>query len=289
MLIVQLKGGLGNQLFQYAAGLSLADHLNTTIKVDISELNKADKQIKTFRTFDLQSILLNPEVATAEELKPFEKSILFRVLRKLNISYIRNIYREPSFRFDPNFFERKDGIYLEGYRQSEKYFLPIEQKIRNGFQLKPEVIKNVQDLAAKLRSENSVSVHIRRGDYNNPIVRSYHGVLDENYFQHAINILESKISNATFYVFSDDPSWVTEHLNFSSPFELVSGTYSKTHFEDLYLISQCRNNIIANSTFSWWAAWLNPNKEKLVIAPKKWFNQAPHDTSDLIPDSWIKI
>ncbi len=289
MIIVQLKGGLGNQLFQYAAGLSLATHLNTSVKVDVSELNKADKQIRTIRTFDLQSILLAPEVATAAELKPFERNIIFRALRKFKVPYKKSIYIEPSFPFDENFFNTADNVYLEGYRQSQKYFRNIEEKIRNGFQFKAEATKDVQAIAAKLRSENSVSVHIRRGDYNKPIVRLYHGVMDESYYQKAINLLENKIPNTRFYVFSDDPSWVGEHLKFSSPVEIISGVHTKTHFEDFYLITQCRHNIIANSTFSWWSAWLNSNPEKIVIAPQKWFNKAPHDTKDLIPDIWIKL
>ncbi len=290
MIIVQLKGGLGNQMFQYAAGLSLAANHGTKLKVDVSLLNEADAEIGTVRYFDLQQLQLSPEIATKEEISNIEPGSLFTILmEKIKPAFKRRIYKEADYTFDTNFFSAKDNIYLKGYRQSEKYFSPIKDQIRRGFQFNNEVIKAVAAKASELKSLNSVSIHIRRGDYSNPIVRNYHGILGAAYYQQAIRYMESNVSECQFYIFSDDPEWVKTNLKFDAPVQIVSGVETKNHFEDFYLISQCKHQVIANSTFSWWAAWLNPNPDKIVIAPEKWFNNAPYDTRDLIPESWIKM
>ncbi|HSU50429.1 MAG TPA: alpha-1,2-fucosyltransferase, partial [Segetibacter sp.] len=126
-------------------------------------------------------------------------------------------------------------------------------------------------------------------DYSKKVVQDYHGTLNEEYYQKAINKLTSLSPNPTFYIFSDDVEWVKDKLLLKRPAEFITGEVTKNHYEDFYLMSQCKHNIIANSSFSWWAAWLNPNPDKIVIAPKKWFNNAPYNTNDLIPQSWIKL
>lgn len=289
MIIVQLKGGFGNQLFQYAAGLSLASVHNTPLKVDVSELNQPDKQIGTFRAFELQQIILEPLIADENEIRQMQPLGLHKFIDKLRPPYKRSVYKEQDFSFDLNFFKAGDNIYLKGYRQSEKYFKNIEEKIRYGFQLKPALIRSLEEKGRQLSSISSVSIHIRRGDYANPIVKEYHGILEASYYQNAIAVLELKVPDCRFFVFSDDSEWVNKNLRFSSPFEMISGIQTTSAIEDFYLISQCKHQVIANSTFSWWAAWLNPNPGKIVIAPKKWFNNAPYDTRDLIPESWIKL
>lgn len=290
MIIVQLKGGFGNQLFQYAAALGLAAHHRTGVKVDITALNKRDDEIMTYRSFDLQALKADPAAATENEInKVKQQAFPFNLIDKLRPPHRRKIYKESSFYFDPHFFNAGDDIYLKGYRQSEKYFANIREEIIAGFQLKTEFIEPVKEKAALLASEKSIALHIRRGDYTNTVVRDYHGILDPGYYQQAIEFLETQMGDCRFYVFTDDQSWVEQSLVFSRPAEMVSGKISHSHFEDFYLMSQCKHQVIANSTFSWWAAWLNPNPDKLVIAPKKWFNNAPYDTRDLIPESWIKI
>jgi hypothetical protein len=290
MIIVQLKGGLGNQMFQYAAGLALAAHHRTKLKVDVSLLNEADAEIGTVRYFDLQQLQLPPEIATKKEISSIIPGSFFTtLLDKIQPAFKRKIYKECDYTFDVNFFKSQDNIYLKGYRQSEKYFSSIQDHIKNGFQFKNEVIKEVTGKASELKSLNSVSIHIRRGDYSNPIVSNYHGILDAAYYQRAIRYIESNVSDCHFYIFSDNPEWVKTNLTFNAPVQIISGVFTKTHFEDFYLISQCKHQVIANSTFSWWAAWLNPNPGKIVVAPKKWFNNAPYDTRDLIPESWIRM
>jgi hypothetical protein len=290
MIIVQLKGGLGNQLFQYAAGLSLGQHHHVPVKVDINELKEADKKIKTQRSYELDKLIEPPLVASEEEIEFFTRqNILNKYLDKLRSSHRRLIYNEKKFQFDKNFFSAGPTTYLKGYRQSEKYFISIEEKIRFEFQLKPALLQNVQAYVGQLASEESVSIHIRRGDYANALVQNYHGTLNEEYYQAAINTISAAIKNTSFYIFSDDIKWIKDKLKFSRPVEFISGSVTKTPYEDFYLMSRCKHNIIANSSFSWWAAWLNSNPGKIVIAPKKWFNNAPYDTRDLIPEGWLKL
>ena len=290
LIIVQLKGGLGNQLFQYAAGLSLAAHRDVPLKVDVSLLKSPDELIGTMRNFELQHLQNPPEVATENEISCLKNQHFFRkYFDKLRPSYQRSVYNEKRFHFDENFFSAGKNIYLKGYRQSEKYFRNIEEKIRDNFQFKKELIEDVIEFGQQLSNQNSVSIHIRRGDYKNSTVLKYHGIITPSYYQEAIDLIISKIENPAFLIFSDDMDWVQNNLNFPKHATFVSGKISHTHYQDFYLMSQCRHNIIANSSFSWWAAWLNDNPKKIVIAPKKWFGNAPNDTKDLIPESWIKI
>lgn len=290
MIISQLKGGFGNQLFQYAAALALARNCNVEVKVDVSELRKPDELIGTERNFDLQHLINPPLIAADEEVDVLLNSNpVINLFQKLLPPYKRKIYKETDFTFDPNFFNAGDCLYLKGYRQSEKYFCPIENEIRQNFKIVEDLTKKLTAIAAFQKNNNSISVHIRRGDYSKKNIVEYHGILSEAYYKNAVEFISQKITNPTFYIFTDDIEWTKQNFVIEHPHEFVSGQITKTSMEDFYLMSQCRHNIIANSSFSWWAAWLNPNPNKIVIAPKKWFNNPNLDTSDLIPDGWVKM
>ncbi len=290
MIIVQLKGGLGNQLFAYAAGYSLAAHHNVEVKVDTTLLNRADEQIGTERSYELQCLVEPPQVATREELHALlDVGVIKRYAMKLLPPYKRTIYKEALLAYDQNFLKASPHIYLKGYRQSERYFQHVAQDIRKLFRFKDALVSTVEPLALKLASVESVALHIRRGDYSNKVVAEYHGILDQQYYQAAITAVEAKVHQPQYFVFSDEVSWVKSNLNFEGPVVFVSGELTHTHYQDFHLMSQCRHNIIANSTFSWWAAWLNENPNKIVIAPKKWYNKAELDTTDLIPEGWATV
>lgn len=275
MVLVQLNGGLGNQLFQYAAAKSLSLHHNVQVKVDLS-LYENNKE----RKCELDSLNIPLQVASKEEIGRFTSdSLVTKIVNRLK----RKVYREPAFHFNPDFFKTPGDVYLKGYWQSEKYFSKYWPVISHEFSVKSQLVNNVANFAAKLRSENSVAVHIRRGDYLNSIVQDYHGILDWDYYDRALK----KFPDARFYFFSDDIEFVKAQLQIDMPYEFVSGT--KLAIEDFYLMSQCRHNIIANSSFSWWAAYINNNPEKTVIAPQKWFNKAGHNTEDLIPPGWQRV
>jgi hypothetical protein len=290
MIIVQLKGGLGNQLFQYAAGLSLGKHHRVDVTVDVAELRQPDEAIGTFRAYELMHLIKPPAIASEEEIKNIKhKTISKRYLDKLFPSYKRTIYNEKQFCFDKNFFNSGNHIYLKGYRQSEKHFKPIEKAVQQDFQLQHELVADIKDFGKQLSSINSVSIHVRRGDYANTAVTEYHGSLDKDYYQRAIDKISSVVPDPTFFVFSDDINWVKNNVTFEKSVAFISGSISTTHYEDFYLMSCCRHNIIANSSFSWWAAWLNLNPNKAIIAPKKWFNNPKLNSDDLIPGNWMKL
>jgi len=285
MIISHILGGMGNQMFQYAAGRCLA-HLNKTkLKLDVTGFTNYK-----LRNFDLQSLHTDCQFASGDEIKNLLPSHNFeKALQYLSPRKRRTYYREKHFHFDENLLSFGSNVYLKGYFQSEKYFLAIKEIIQKEFTFKEEVIKRVKDFSDKTRSANSVSVHIRRGDIKSDhVTAERHGVMPLTYYQKSIEIIRSKISEPHFYFFSDDINWARENFK-DGDVSFVSGEISKTHFEDLYLMSQCGHNIIANSSFSWWGAWLNNNINKIVIAPNKWFNSGPQDTQDLIPSNWIRI
>lgn len=283
MIISNLTGGLGNQLFQYAAGKALAMRHGVSYKLDISAFNTT-----SLRHFDLQHFQMQPVFATADEINRLVPATLLQKAWQYAIPLSkRTYYRERYFHFDKSVMRLGAHVYLKGYFQSEKYFLPAKDSIRNEFTFREESIRHVKEFAATLLRGTSVSVHLRRGDYtSDPASAAYHGVLDTDYYHQAVSLLLAKFPDASFYVFSDDIQRARNYFPFPHA-TFVSGNISRNHLEDLYLMSRCRHHIIANSSFSWWGAWLNPNPEKLVIAPKKWFDKGPQDTYDLYPENWI--
>ncbi|ANE50055.1 alpha-1,2-fucosyltransferase [Flavisolibacter tropicus] len=284
MIIIRVIGGLGNQLFQYAAARCLAEIRRTEVKLDVTGFQ--DYQL---RNFDLNELGIKATVASSEEIEELKaKGTLQRIQSRLTPYKRRKFYKQPFFHFDPHFYHLGSKVYLQGFFQSERYFQPIQPIIRQEFGFKDELVKDVRTFGKYLPTQPSVALHIRRGDYKDEETLRYHGILPFDYYQRAITLIKQKLSNPQFFIFSDDGAWVKENLQLDSV-TIVSGTYSKTHFEDLYLMSQCKHNIIANSSFSWWGARLNENPDKIVIAPKQWFNEGPKDTQDLCPSNWIRL
>lgn len=291
MIIVELNGGLGNQLFQYAAGLSLSIFHNVPIKVNSHSFNSPDPITGTKRNFELDNFLNPPVQASTDEInKLLTHSLLKKNFEKTLPFYKRTVYKEKKASFDRNFFKSRREIYLKGNRQSEKYFKAYERQIKDHFTINKSLLnKRTIDFSKKIIDQNSVSIHVRRGDYLAPIALDVLGVLHIKYYEKAIETIIKKIPNATFYVFTDDVDWTKKNLKIPYSYQIVSYTIGATAIEDFYLMSCCKHNIIANSTFSWWAAWLNSNPDKIVIAPERWFNNGPKDTQDLIPANWIKL
>ncbi len=285
MIISKINGGLGNQMFQYAAGKALAQVKNTFLKLDVSQFDR-----EKLRSFDLLAFDTNIMFATRSEIDNLLPSHNFeKALQYFSPYNKRTYYREKSFSFNNTFLKLGKNVYLKGYFQSEKYFSSEKDIIRNEFIFKPNLISHLSSLVYQLKNFNSISIHVRRGDFSkDPEIAEYHGTLEKDYYNKAIDLLRSKLSDPVFYFFSDDINWVKENLTYPNSV-FVSDNITKNHFEDMYLMSQCRHNIIANSSFSWWGAWLNSNPDKIVIAPEKWFNEGPKDTQDIVPEEWIKI
>jgi len=201
-----------------------------------------------------------------------------------------NTFKEKHVHLHPDFFDITDNTYVEGVFQSEKYFKDFENEIRQGFTFKTQPNAENKVLLNEIQSVNAVSLHIRRGDYvSNSETQKTHGVCSLEYYERTIDLISSKVESPHFFLFSDEPEWVQQNLSIHHPFTVITHNSGANSFEDMRLMSNCQHNIIANSSFSWWGAWLNVNKNKTVIAPKEWFADKQHNASDIIPTSWVKV
>lgn len=288
MIISELHGGLGNQMFQYAAAKALALHNDVQLKIDLKKFDTY-----TLRNYELNCFTLNSNIANFLDRLPYHDSLISKVymsymFRVNHISYKH--YREPHYHFDQSFFELPKNTYITGYFASEKYFTNIEKEIRDDFRfikLKNNLNKK---LVNKIKKSKSVSIHIRRGDYiTNKNANKFHGVVPLSYYKTAIDYIKNKFDSVSFFVFSDDSQWAKENLNIKDHIEFITHNTGSNSFRDMQLMSYCKHNIIANSTFSWWGAWLNSYKEKIIIAPKIWIKDTSVNTNDVYPTSWIKI
>lgn len=292
MIVVKLIGGLGNQMFQYATARKLSQKKYAKLKFDTNGLSLES----TPREYSLGVFNIQESFASLEEiesLKNWQDDYISLILKKIGffpkIFTKKTFIVEKSFRFDPEILDLKDNVYLQGYWQTEKYFEDVENVIRREFTLKEEYSIENKEITKEIKNSNAVSVHVRRGDYaKDQKTNKFHGLCPIDYYNDAIKKIAKKIEKPIFYVFSDDIDWVKKNLKFNYPVRYVSNGILKD-YEELMLMSYCKHNIIANSSFSWWGAWLNSNPEKIVIAPKKWFNDPNVDTSDLIPENWIRI
>lgn len=291
MIITKLIGGIGNQMFQYAAARRLSHIHHTNLKLDITSYESYK-----LRKFELDKFNISAQIATKKEIEKFIK-IPQNIFEKIVFNLIPSVkkrskyyYEEKFYHFDKDVLALPDNVYLSGYWQSEKYFKDIGDILLKEFTVKHSPDKRNQSILKQIESTNSVSIHVRRGDFvANEDTKSLHGLYNIDYFQKAISIISSKISNPCFYIFSDDIDWARTNMKIEYPITFIDNNIDKKDYEDLRLMSSCKHNIIVNSTFGWWGAWLNKNRPKIVITPKNWYKNGPTDTYDLIPKSWIKI
>lgn len=284
MIVVKLFGGLGNQMFQYATAKNLAIQHNTKLYLDISWYSNIRKGTK--RNFDLYNYSISGELPS-KSLK--RKLIIYnnRFLKYLPFPRKLRAFSEISFSYDPVLTTLKNDIYLNGYWQSYLYFNDSRKTLLDEFIPNKKLSIN-EDLQRKIISDSSsVAVHIRRTDYlSNP----HHPVCEIEYYLKAEKIILESLKNPTFYIFSDDPDYVQQNIKFKNKtVNIVQGKDTFSSVEDLCLMSMCSNQIIANSSFSWWGAWLNINPNKIVIAPSRWFADEKIDTKHLCPTEWIKL
>lgn len=293
MIIVHLIGGLGNQLFQYALGRRLAILNNTSLALDHSGFSTYYKLHKySLQHFNIEENFISPEKA-----KKY-RNLLSRVFTELDnrtgnhlgTYYKRKYIKERSLKFDKNIFQCLPDVYLEGFWQTEKYFKEIIPTLRKEFTFKTPPNRTNKELCDKITLHNAVSIHVRRADYvTDSATNKDHGVCGLDYYRNAIRFITEKVKSPHFYVFSDDMNWTKANLKIDFPVTYVDFNNADTNYEDLRLMSLCNHNIIANSSFSWWGAWLNQHSDKIVIAPKKWYNNPNKSSEDLIPPDWNKI
>ena len=284
MIIVQLKGGLGNQLFQYAAGRRLALTLGVPLKLDISFYKRQSQ-----RTYELDRFCIEADIATLWEAASWRGlRFLTRITQRLGL--LPRLVLEKSFEFDPAILHVQDGRYLDGYWQSYRYFADVAPQIHRELAVRIPPSDEDRMLLDRMRECESVCVHVRRGDYaSNPITRQVHGLCTTEYYRTAVEAIVAQLRTPELFVFSDDMPWVKQNLRFE-----LSTTHVEHHGVDsapleLRLMAGCRHFVIANSSLSWWAAWLAAHEESIVYAPRQWFVDPAISTADLTPPAWHRI
>lgn len=283
MIIVQMSGGLGNQMFQYALYRQLQEQ-GKEVKIDDVTCYESDNA----RVRQLSVFGITYEKASSEELIALTDAYMdvgSRIRRKL-FGRRTSSYQEKQFNFDKKVFELEEA-YFEGCWQTEKYFADVTEQLHQEFQFKVSLTETGQQYLAQIQSTESVGIHIRRGDYlqetQSPL---YGGICTKDYYERAITYMEKQFKGCCFFLFTNDYEWTRQNMH-GERFIIVDCNSEENGYLDMLLMSKCRHNIIANSTFSWWAAWLNTNPDKQIIAPAKWLNG--RDCSDIYTMGMLAI
>ncbi|MFA6013856.1 MAG: alpha-1,2-fucosyltransferase [Gallionellaceae bacterium] len=292
MIISYILGGIGNQMFQYAAGRALALQIDQPFAVDLASFSN----YSLHHGFELNRVFnLNVAVAEQSDVQAMlgwrAHPLAIKVLRRAVFSTLcgSKLVIEPHFNFWPGLLEKTDECYLFGYWQSERYFKAIESTLRKDFTFRTPLTGRNAELAIEIARGQTVSLHVRRGDYvSDAKTGKVMDVCSLDYYHAAINYIAARVSQPVFYIFSDDIAWVKQNLQLNSPAVYIEHNRQAESYRDMQLMSLCQHQIIANSSFSWWGAWLNSNAEKIVIAPKHWFVNG-NSTEDLIPRAWVRL
>lgn len=290
MIIIKVMGGLGNQMFQYSFYKQLKSQIKDA-KLDLSVFENCNLH----NGYELNKIFnVDEDIASKDEImklsEDYSNNQIFRRIKRKFFGIKRTHYVQRDFGYNKlDFIGNMNDLYLEGYWQSEKYFSDVKDVIVKEFTFKNKLTNKNKEIVKLIKDSNSISVHIRRGDYifNPEASKIYSGICNLEYYKNALDIIKNNVSKPQFLVFSDDMDWVKNNLSLESCV-YVDWNKNQESYIDMQLMSLCKHNIIANSTFSWWGAWLNSNENKIVIAPKKWFNTNAN-TTDLIPESWKRI
>lgn len=289
MICVRLEGGLGNQMFQYAAGRALACRQNTGLILDITPLQQTSNKY-TSRELEVTRFRINSRVSRPGEFRNI--SLLHRLPALSNWLSPWHLYIEDSLLFNSAFDKLPDSTYLSGYWQSFRYFSDIARDIYAELQPIEDLSQQSREIEHRIESCESVALHVRRGDYVSlKSAAKMHGALVDSYYTEAIDHTFDALVKPIFFVFSDDPNWCKANLKLpSGSTTYICHNSGSAAWQDLKLMSQCRHNIIANSSFSWWGAWLadqlHGTKNRLVFAPQRWFTGQTHDTKDRFPSHW---
>ena len=275
LIVLKFNGGLGNQMFQYAFYLRLKKEYPLSLYLfDIAKAQDNHFGYELDNVFYIDSIKQARNYRRLKRHWPMLETKFHTIKQEDSLRYSR----------DP-FFIHRFGIIYEGFWQSEKFFLPIENKVRTAFSFQEGKLNDkTKETAVFLESSNSISVHIRRGDYLQHA--DVFGLCTNEYYEKAITFFKERIATPTFVFFSDDIEWVKQNIKCDNAL-YITWNQGEESWQDMYLMSHCKHNIIANSSFSWWGAWLNPSIEKIVVAPKQWFLYS--NNYDILPDKWLKL
>lgn len=296
MIISQLKGGHSNQLFQYAVGRALADKHGTELLLDINWF-EMHKDIAAPRPYELGVYPLKGQttdmqsIAVIEPNQPLGKKT--KLLKLLKPGKFVTMYREQSIAYDQAVLKLPDNTILDGYWQTEKYFKPLRKELLKELEPSAAPSKKNAVIIKQIEDTESVWLHVRRGDYaTHAETNAMHGLKDVAYYEKALQTLLKKLPKSrhkhiSLFVCSNDIAWCKKNLAFPYPITYVENQLGS---DDMRVVKHCKHDILANSTFSWWGAWLNPNPNKIIIAPKQWFNdKTMNSTNDIVPRDWIRL
>lgn len=285
-ITTRLYGGMGNQLFQYAAGRAVAIANQTELLLDTRWFNG-----KLDRTYMLDHFQHKGIVADESMLPPAKAQGAVQKIVRQYQKWSGKRLMERANSFDPRIGQAGKGTYLYGYWQVPNYFVSIADKLRQELTVAAPPSNQNKELLNLIAGTYCVSVHVRRGDYIiNPKNSGRFATCTPDYYRRAAQLIcENDAGDPTFLLFSDDPAWVKENIDLQGRVIVVDHNDSRSAHEDLRLMAACRHNIIANSTFSWWGAWLNPNQGKLIVAPKIWYYDPDLSNDFIMPGDWTQI
>lgn len=293
MIVSRILGGLGNQMFQYAFGRALSLKHGVPLKLDLSGFATYG-----LHRFELDRVFSLPlQVASQADRRDLlgwrSSDLVLRVLARPAFKRLRGrrLVIHDRGADAVNYLGSGADSYLFGYWQSEHYFRDYAARIRDDFVFRTPLVGANMDLARRMLDRDSVSIHVRRGDYvSDPKTRAVLGTCQVEYYLRAIDWLRTRVPEAEWFVFSDDVEWVKESIPLSGNVQYVSHNEGADSFFDMQLMSLCKHHIVANSTFSWWGAWLaKPSTTAIVVAPARWYADARYESHDLIPSSWVRL
>ena len=292
MIITHVIGGLGNQMFQYAVGRAFSLERGVPLRLDTQDF----EGYALHNGFELERIFnIDAKLASGSDLRKVLGWRAFSPVRRRLFRKQLARFRGPSLFVDnltgqrPQVSAMPDMSYLMGNWQSEKNFKHAEDTIRSDFSFKTPLTGRNAEVTALIKNSLAVSLHVRRGDIAaNPTAFAVHGLCSLDYYRCAVEYVTAHVADPEFFIFSDDMPWVRENLHVEYPCHYIEHNKGPESYNDMRLMSLCRHHIIANSSFSWWGAWLDPRGDKIVVAPDRWF-AAEFDSSDIIPSTWIRM
>lgn len=298
MVTVLLRGGLGNQMFEYAAALGLAEKYHTDVVLDTTMIvDRFPRRQLSFRNYDLDVFALVPKITVLSRIANVFPVPGLWVGLDLPLIATRNmlgtqklIKEKEEHVFDPGVMDAGANAYLWGFWQTPKYFEGAENAVRNAFKFRHPLEGEAEKVAERIKNVNSVALHVRRGDYLSSKYKDLYGGTNLEYYKKAVEYIGARAKDPEFFIFSDDIAWCRENIktSFKTNYMTDETAGPKASFH-MQLMALCKHNIIANSTFSWWAAWLNANPGKIIIASMHWYADPKMKGDGIIPDAWVRI
>lgn len=290
MVVILLNGGLGNQMFQYSLYRKLQS-IGKNVEIDDNKMRSEGNEhngIELARAFGLKYRRASLLTVHSFNSKYSFRGAIRQAKKLLGIKLAPRGYKEDRLVFNQDIYEMND-VYLWGYWQSWKYFYDIRDDLLREFSFRYTENERNDSLSAEIQQQVSVSIHVRRGDYlRSDYAKKFGGICTIEYYKRAVEYIEKAIGKCRFYIFTDDPEWTSDNMNFIMDYRLIDWNRGNESYMDMFFMSKCSHNIIANSSFSWWGAWLNCHSDKIVIAPSRWSDDAG-DFIDTVPDEWVRL